>query len=397
MNETSVHEDDELHDDLGLRPLGRAERRRERQRQRGRRARGCFAVVVSLVVLGGIVAGIMFGLGKGRDYLNDLFSAPDYTGQRTGEVTVEIARGQTAESIGETLQKADVVKSAKAFERAARDDTRSRGIQAGTYQLRKQMSATAALALLLDPQSSILVRRVSVPSGKTVNEAAAIIQDSKAAKLPAGSVAAALAKPQTLGLPSYAGNKPEGFLYPSTYDLPKSPTATSILRQMTKQYGAVAAKLKLTQTAQARNLAPYDAVIVASIIQAETNRKADYPKVARVIYNRLNAEMPLQMDSTIHYAMGRSGSVFTTDADRRRPGPYNSYLNKKLPPTPINSPTEETLRAALNPAQGSWLYFVTVNLDTGETAFASTLAEHNANRAKLTAWCDQHKDHAGCR
>jgi UPF0755 protein len=395
VNETSLYEDDELHDDLGLRPQGRAERRRERNRQRGRRMRGCFAVLVSLAVLGGIVGGIMFGLGKGRDYLNDLFSAPDYTGQGTGEVTVVINKGQTADSIADTLHKADVVKSAKAFERAARDDSRSRSIQAGTYRLRKQMSATAALAMLLDPQSSILVRRVSVPSGKTVKEAAALIQGSKAAKLPDGAVAAALAKPQTLGLPSYAGNKLEGFLYPSTYDLPDNATATSILRQMTKQYAAVATKLKLVQTAQARNISPYEAVTVASIVQAETNRKADYPKVARVIYNRLNAGMPLQMDSTIHYASGRTGSVYTTDEDRRRPGPYNTYLNKTLPPTPINSPTEDTLRAALNPAAGGWLYFVTVNLETGETAFASTLAEHNANRAKLTAWCNTH-DHPGC-
>lgn len=395
MNETSVYEDDnELHDDLGLHPRSRAERRRERHR--GRRLRGCFAVLMSLVVLGGIVGGVMVGLGKGRDYLNDLFSAPDYAGRGTGAVTVAISKGQTAESIAETLHKADVVKSAKAFERAARDDSRSRSIQAGTYQLRKQMSATAALAMLLDPRSSIVVRRVSVPSGNTVKEAAAIIQASKAVKLPAGAVEAALAKPRTLGLPSYAGNKPEGFLYPSTYDLPAKATATSILRQMTKRYAAVAAKLKLAQTAQTHNISPYEAVIVASIVQAETNRKADYPKVARVIYNRLNTGMPLQMDSTIHYATGRTGSVFTTQADRERPGPYNSYLNKTLPPTPINSPTEDTLRASLNPAQGGWLYFVTVNLDTGETAFATTLAEHNENRAKLNAWCDAHADHAGC-
>ncbi len=141
---------------------------------------------------------------------------------------------------------------------------------------------------------------------------------------------------------------------------------------------------------------PYEVVIVASLIQAETNRKQDYAKVARVIYNRLNHGMRLQFDSTLKYALARNGSVFTSDSVRKTPGPYNTYLNKGLPPTPINSPTEDQLRAALNPAQGSWLYFVTINLDTGETAFASTLAEHNANRAKLTAWCGQHKDHVGC-
>ncbi|HEY3006244.1 MAG TPA: endolytic transglycosylase MltG, partial [Kribbellaceae bacterium] len=311
-------------------------------------------------------------------------------------VTVEITRGQTADDIAKTLEAKGVVKSAKAFQRAARDDVRSRSIQAGTYQLRKQMSAKAALALLLDPQASQIVNRVSVPSGKTVKQAAAIIQASKAAKLPSGAVAAALAEPQTLGLPSYARNRPEGFLYPETYDLPKGATATSILRQMTRRYAQVAASLKLEQTARAKGIDPYQAVIVASLIQAESNRRSDYPKVARVIYNRLNKNMPLGMDSTIHYITGRTGSVYTTPADRRIDSPYNTYLHTGLPPTPINSPTEETLRAALNPAAGSWLYFVTVNLDTGETAFASTLAEHEANRAKLRTWCGQHQSHPGC-
>jgi peptidoglycan lytic transglycosylase G len=398
VNRASVDEDDdELHDDLGLRPLTRAERRRERRRQRGRRARGCFAVVVSLVVIGGIVGALVVGLGKGRDYLNDLFAAPDYTGNGTGEVLVEITRGQSAASIGKTLEDKDVVKSARAFERAARDDSRYRSIQAGTYRLRLQMSAQAALSMLLDPKSSIVVRRVSIPPGKTVKEAAALIQGSKAANLPKGAVDAALKQPAKLGLPSYAGNNPEGFLYPSTYDLPSDGTdATAVLRQMTARYGQIATKLKLVQTAQQKNLDPYDVVIVASLIQAETNRKAEYPKVARVIYNRLNDGIRLQFDSTLKYALGRDGSVFTTAKERATPGPYNTYLTEGLPPTPINSPTEDQLRAALNPATGGWRYFVTVNLDTGETLFASTYAEHNANRAKLTQWCSQHKDHAGC-
>ncbi|HYU84309.1 MAG TPA: endolytic transglycosylase MltG [Kribbellaceae bacterium] len=396
MNRTSVYEDDGLHDDLGFGREPRRDRRRGHRRSRGHRFRGCLAVLLSLTVLAVIGGGVMIGLGKGRDYVDKLFAAPDYTGQGTGTVTVEITRGQTADDIAKTLEAKGVVKSAKAFQRAARDDVRSRSIQAGTYQLRKQMSAKAALALLLDPQASQIVNRVSVPSGKTVKQAAAIIQASKAAKLPPGAVAAALAKPQTLGLPSYARNRPEGFLYPETYDLPKGATATSILRQMTRRYAQVAASLKLEQTARAKGIDPYQAVIVASLIQAESNRRSDYPKVARVIYNRLNKNMPLGMDSTIHYITGRTGSVYTTPADRRIDSPYNTYLHTGLPPTPINSPTEETLRAALNPAAGSWLYFVTVDLDTGETAFASTLAEHEANRAQLRIWCGQHQSHPGC-
>jgi UPF0755 protein len=337
---TSLHnDDDQLHDDLGFHRPTRAERRREQRRQQGRRARGCFAVVISLVVIGGIIAALVVGLGKGKAYLNDLFAAPDYTGNGSGSVVVEISKGQTAASIGKTLEDKDVVKSAKAFERAARDDSRYRSIQAGTYKLRLHMSAKAALALLLDPQSSILARRVSIQPGMTVEEAAKQLQGSKAANLPKGSVAAALAQPSKLGLPSYARNRIEGFLYPDTYDLPTNANATSILRQMTARFNQVATQLKLSQTALQKNMDPYEVVIVASLIQAETNRKQDYAKVARVIYNRLNDGMRLQFDSTLKYALGRNGSVFTSDSERNTPGPYNTYLNKGLPPTPINSPT----------------------------------------------------------
>ena len=119
---------------------------------------------------------------------------------------------------------------------------------------------------------------------------------------------------------------------------------------------------------------------MASIIGAETNRPQDYAKVARVIYNRLRVGMKLQMDSTIHYVVGKDGGVFTTPEQRDMDSPYNTYKNKGLPPTPINSPTKDTLRAAINPAQGSWLYFTLINLDTGETAFASTAEEHMAER-----------------
>jgi UPF0755 protein len=197
-------------------------------------------------------------------------------------------------------------------------------------------------------------------------------------------------KPAALGLPSYAKNNPEGFLYPGTYDVPKGATATTILRLMTAQFAKASAELKLPQTAQRKKLDPYQAVIVASIIAAETNRTEDYPKVARVIYNRLAAGKKLQMDSTIHYVVGRNGGVFTSTAQRNIDSPYNTYKYAKLPPTPINSPGKDTLSAALNPAAGSWMYFTLVNLDTGETAFASTAQEHMLNVQKLQVWCAAH-------
>lgn len=386
-----MDEDSDLNDDLGLRALSRADRRAESRRLRARKSRGCLAVVFSLAVVVALVAAVVLGFGRIRDKVDGMFAAPDYTGPGSGSVTVDIAKNSTTKGIGESLEAKDVVKSAKAFERVARKDSQSLSIQAGTYTMRKKMSAEAALALMLDPKSSIQVRRVSIPAGKTLKQAAAILQASKAAKLPAGSVAAALENTSSLGLPSYAHGSAEGFLYPGTYDLPKNATATSILRQMTMEYTKVAIELDMQRIAQSGGIDPWTAVRVASIVGAETNRKQDYPKVARVIYNRLNANMRLQMDSTVHYAFGRDGKVFTSEKAREYDSPYNTYKYQGLPPGPINSPTLELLHAALHPAKGSWLYFTLVDLDTGETAFASSLAEHQKNVNKLQAWCRAHK------
>jgi UPF0755 protein len=233
------------------------------------------------------------------------------------------------------------------------------------------------------------VARISVPAGKTKAEVAVILQGSKM-KLPAGAAATALGKPALLGLPPYAHNNAEGFLFPGTYDVPKNANAYTMLKLMTANYAKTAASLDLVNTASRKKLDPYQAVIVASIIGAETNRPEDYAKVARVIYNRMERGMRLQMDSTIHYVVGKDGGVFTTQEQRESLSPYNTYKVKGLPPTPINSPTRDELRAAINPAQGSWLYFTLVNLDTGETAFANSAEEHQANVKKLQAWCQAH-------
>ncbi|WP_237744953.1 endolytic transglycosylase MltG [Kribbella catacumbae] len=382
---------EDLDDDLGLRPDSRVERRANRRKTRARRGFGCFAGLISLLVVGALIGGLVVGFGKGRDAVEKMFAAPDYEGAGTSAtVTVEISSGQSAQAIADTLEKKGVVKSAKAFERVARDDPRSKKIQANTYTLKKEMSAKSALELLLDTAKSVLVTRFTIPPARTKAEVVALLQKSKSVKLPAGAAQAAMNRPQTLKLPSYAKNNAEGFLFPGTYDVPKEAGANLILRMATAGFTKAANELQLAQTAKRKKLDPYQAVIVASIIGAETNRPEDYAKVARVIYNRLQAGKRLQMDSTIHYVVGRDGGVFTSDEQRETDSPYNTYKYAGLPPTPINSPNKDTLRAALNPAAGSWMYFTLVNLDTGETLFASSGEEHQANVKKLQAWCAAH-------
>jgi UPF0755 protein len=160
-----------------------------------------------------------------------------------------------------------------------------------------------------------------------------------------------------------------------------------VLKTMVDTFDQHAAAAKLEQGATALGRSPYDVLIVASLVQAEASRPQDMPKVASVIYNRLDAGMPLQLDSTLHYAVDSRGEVTTSDDLRDIDSPYNSYDLTGLPPTPIDSPGDAALEAALHPADTTYLYFVTVNLRTGKTLFAETLAEHNENRQKLTAYC----------
>ena len=123
------------------------------------------------------------------------------------------------------------------------------------------------------------------------------------------------------------------------------------------------------------------------MLEFEARLTEDYPKVARTIYNRLDADMALQSDATVAYANGLSGEVWTTADQRSVDSPYNTYLHKGLPPGPIGNPGQRTIEAALNPADGDWLYWVVINLKTGKTVFSETLAEHNAATEKLREYC----------
>ncbi len=144
--------------------------------------------------------------------------------------------------------------------------------------------------------------------------------------------------------------------------------------------------LDLAAKAEAVNLTPEQVLTVASILEYEANRSEDYPKVARVLYNRLNKGMPLQLDSTVSYISQREGDVYTTAAERANPSAYNTYKHPGLPPGPIGSPGEETIKAALSPAKGDWLYFVP-DYEDDTTHFSETFEEHQKWADKLAAYC----------
>jgi UPF0755 protein len=160
---------------------------------------------------------------------------------------------------------------------------------------------------------------------------------------------------------------------------------------MVKRYGEAAHDLDLTAKAQALGRTPHDVMTVASIVQAEGRLTKDLPRIARVLYNRLDRRKPLQLDTTIVYIFKTSGRLTTSSQQRSVASPYNTYRNVGLPPTPITAPGEAAIKAALAPASGSWMYFVTTDPRTGAMSFATTYPQHLKNVEKFRAYCRTHR------
>ena len=351
-----------------------------------RRGRGCLPLLLVLVVLGAIA---WFG---GRFAYEELSSrlepSPDYAGPGSGSVLFQVKDGATSADIGRELKSEGVVKSVDAFNEAALEDDNSRDIQVGYYRLKKQMKASEALAVLVDP-GNLIQSLVVVPEGARVRQiVSTIVEDTDITKQ---AVAAALANTKAIGLPAEAQGNPEGYLFPATYSVPPRMSAVGLIKEMVAKTLEVEQSLDIASKARSLGLTPRQVVTVASILEYEVNRSKDYPRAARVIYNRLERDMPLQMDSTVAYLSQREGDIFTTEEERANPSAYNTYRNTGLPPGPIGSPGEETIEAALNPAEGDWMYFV-ADVEAGTTRFSTTLREHNRWVEKLQAYCRESED-----
>ena len=204
-------------------------------------------------------------------------------------------------------------------------------------------------------------------------------------------IEAAYADTAGIGLPAEAGGNVEGWLAPGTYDVSENATPKDLIKKMVSQTVTRLKELKVSKE-------DYQKVLTkASIVEREVNREQYYGQAARVIENRLEqtdgeTHGLLQRDSTVQYGLGRYGGIPSEAETQDANNPYNTYVHKGLPPGPIGSPGEAAVKAVLNPPAGSWLYFVTVNLETGETLFASTSEEQKANTKKLNDYCSKNKE-----
>jgi UPF0755 protein len=330
-------------------------------------------VVVALVALG-VAAILVLGVLVGVRVFDGIFGAPaDYSGQGSGTATVRIEPGQSLSDIGQALVDAEVVRSVEAFTDAASEDERAATIGPGYYELRRHMEAALALDLLLDP-SSLQQARVVVPEGRRMRDIFAAIAD--ATDITVSQLEKAAKDPAALGVPSWgAGHSLEGFLFPATYDFPPGTTAKEALTAMVRRFDQAAADVGLVEGAQRVGLSPYEVLTIASIVEREGRLVDDFAKIAEVFYNRLDRGMRLDSDATLYYVL-EPGHGGLTSSDLKIDSPYNTRLHPGLPPTPIASPGENALGAALRPAKGPYLYFVTIDKE-GHAAFATTLDEFN--------------------
>lgn len=370
------------HDDAGAHASepSRGPRRGERHRSP---LRAVLPVLLVVVVLLGLGIGGVYGYRWITGNVSVAQEETDYPGPGTGEAMVVVHDGDSGGDIATSLVEADVIKSRGPFTTQFANSPDASSISPGTYRLRQQMSAAGALQLLLDPASRAGTR-ITVPEGMRMS--AMFEKLSAATGISVEDFDAAVADYTALGVPQNPANSAEGYFWPGTYDVPEDATAADVLTMMAS---------RMQNELAARNIAPADqhrVLTLASIAEKEARSADDYGKVVRTIDNRLEGvgeagghPMRLQLDSTVAYASGKN-TISTTPEERASDSPYNTYMHDGLPIGPIANPGGATIDAVLNPPEGPWLYWVTVNTDTGETKFAATKAEHDANVREWQEW-----------
>lgn len=306
----------------------------------------------------------------------------DYSGGGIGTVDVEIKSGDSGGVVAQTLVAKGVTKTESAFSDLLIATNRQSSLQPGTYRLKQRMSAASALAALTDPKN-LIQSTVAIPEGSTVKQILKATSD--ATGVPLADLQAIAKDPTSLGVPKSAPNL-EGWLFPATYDFPPNTSGRAMLQAMVDRMKQALDDAGVPVANREKIL------IMAGLVQKEGNGRDD-AKVARVFLNRIAAGMRLQSDATVSYGAGGE-TVVPTKQQYASKNKYNTYLRDGLPVGPISNPGDAAIKAALNPAKGPWLFFVTVNLETGRTVFSTTLAQHDKAAAEFARWLKANPDFA---
>nr|WP_314845965.1 endolytic transglycosylase MltG [uncultured Microbacterium sp.] len=361
-----------------------------RKAPKKKRRRGCLvALIIVLAVIGGIVAAGAFVWNTYSEQISDVmgWGEPDdwEPGLATGEVLVTVSSGDTGRPVSAALHDAGVTRTEDVFYDYIVEEGIAVTFYPGIYRLQEKMTAAAALDALRNPENK-LENSASVSEGATIESSLPSIAESLG--MPIEDLQAAIDQgPAAYGV---TADSLEGWLFPAVYTFDPGVTAPQVIQRMVD---------RTRESLDAAGVPAEDAqriLTIASIIQRE-GLTADFDKVSRVIQNRLDIDMKLQMDSTAQYGYGslHEGVVSSSAEALADPNPWNTYVNTGLPATPIASPSDAAIKAAMSPADGTWLYFVTINLATGETQFSDTYEEHLQGVEKWEQWCQENPD-GGC-
>ncbi|WP_062466435.1 endolytic transglycosylase MltG [Demequina maris] len=349
-------------------------RRLQRQKRRAARRRLTLVVTAVALVVFALGASVTWNFLQGFETTSN--EVADYEGPGQGNVQVVIESGATGADMAATLYDAGVIASERAFLIEWSQNPDAASITPGYYFMHKEMKAEYALAALLDP-SNRDVRSITIPEGKTLDYYFQSIANLTGTTKE--DVAAAAENTDALGLPAEANGNLEGWLFPSTYEFNPGVTPQEVMSKMIQQTVTVLDKHDVAVEDRERILT------VASLVEREAKLDEDRAQIASVIYNRLDIDMKLELDSTVKY-LTQSEGVWTSDEERNTDSQYNTYMYTGLPPGPIAGPGEASIKAAVKPADTNYLFFVTVNLDTGETLYASEYTDHLANVQQLQDW-----------
>jgi UPF0755 protein len=397
---------DEYEDDQDFEDEDRAEPERiedERPERQGpppkkRKKKRALSWVAALAVLVLLAGGAYYGFTA-------IFGYDDYEGAGESDVLVQVEKGDSTSAIGNRLQAAGVVASGKAFVKAGEDNTAVSRLQQGYYVMKTKMSGASAVEKMTAPGTKVgqveirpytQFHDITQPDGKVTPGVYSLLSKASCADLNGKSTCipveelrktietADLAK---LGVPPWAveaatkaehkDRRLEGLIAPGIFNVKPGWTAEELLTDVVKTSADRILNAGLSEQSKGDGKTPYETLIIASIIEREAV-KADFGKISRVIYNRLDEKMRLEMDSTVNYVLDRP-TLLTKPEEREKAGAYNTYKSVGLPPTPIAVPSAEAIQAALKPAAGEWLFFVKCEKN-GLSCFAVTNDEHNKNK-----------------
>ncbi|HET9896400.1 MAG TPA: endolytic transglycosylase MltG [Streptosporangiaceae bacterium] len=341
-------------DDNGNR--GRRGRRAGRaKRQRRTRAKVAFTASIAAVAVVIAAAGV-YGYQRYQTWHTSRYG--DYQGAGTGKADITVTPGTSLAELGPALVRQGVIMEIRPFDTAAGAAHNADDLQPGVYQLRHHMSSALAVSWLLSTAHRIK-DQVTIIEGMRASKIASVL--SAQTKIPVSQFTEIIKHPPaSLGLPSWAPKNAsaEGFLFPDTYTLLPHMSALQVLQAMVREFNDKVASINMAGEAKKVFITPWQALIVASLIQDEAGNVSDFRKISRVAWNRYAKNMPLQFDSTVFYALNTYGTAATAQQQKVN-SPYNTYAHTGLPPGPISSPGVLAMQAAVHPVKGDLLYFIT--------------------------------------